>query len=118
MLDNVVIGEVVGHGPWSAAIEQHARSQVVRVMGELDIAEATLFESTIKQQIVDNRVFIVDLRDCSYVDSTIISVFIRLRRRLGEMLRVVARPGSAVERLFRVTNLYHQLNIIADLDGE
>ena len=118
MLDNISVGEVLGHGTWSAAFVPRPRSQVMRVMGELDIAEAPIFESAIGQHIVQDRNFVVDLRDCSYLDSTIISVFIRLSRRLGKTLCVVARPGSAVERLFRVTNLYHQLNIVPELDIE
>ena len=118
MLDDITVSDILGHGTWSAAIEPRPRSQVVRVMGELDIAEATIFEATMRRHIVDGRNFVLDLRECSYLDSTIIRVLIRLSLKLGEALRVVSTPGSAVDRLFHITNLYEHLNIILSLDGE
>ena len=118
MLDEFVVGEVMGHGSWSAIIEPSGRLQILRVMGELDIAEAPIFESTMRRHVVADRPFVVDLSHCSYLDSTIISVFVRMSKTLGEALRIVAKPGTAVERLFRITNLHHQLNIVSAVDGE
>jgi anti-anti-sigma factor len=109
---------VVGHGSWSATIEPRDGAQVVRVMGELDIAEAPIFESTMSQHVVAERSFVIDLSHCSYLDSTIISVLVRMSRKLGEALSVVAKPGTSVERLFRITNLHSQLNIVPSLDGD
>jgi anti-anti-sigma factor len=118
MLNEFAVGEVMGHGAWSASIEPRDRAQIVRVMGELDIAEAPIFESTMRRHVVPDRRFVVDLSHCSYLDSTVISVFVRLSRTLGEALSIVATPGTSVERIFRITNLHHQLNIVPAVDGE
>jgi anti-anti-sigma factor len=118
MLDEFVVGEVMGHGSWSATIEPRHSAQVVRVMGELDISEAPIFESTIRQHVVAERSLVVDLSDCSYIDSTVISVFVRMSRTLGEALSVVAKPGTSIERIFRITNLHHQLNIVPSVDDD
>ena len=57
----------------------------VQVSGELDLASAEKLEAKIEQALAqDFAPLLIDFTDCGFIDSTVLSVLVGLRRRLGD----------------------------------
>jgi anti-sigma B factor antagonist len=55
------------------------------VSGELDLASVGKLEAKIEQALAqDPAPLLIDLTDCGFIDSTVLSVLVGLRRRLGD----------------------------------
>jgi anti-sigma B factor antagonist len=54
------------------------------VSGELDLASVGKLEAKIEQALAqDSAPLLIDFTACGFIDSTVLSVLVRLRRRLG-----------------------------------
>ena len=58
----------------------------------------------------------LDFSDTVYIDSTVLSVLIRQKRRAGAHLRIVVPPASRLRRIFEVTGLLARLDIKASIE--
>jgi anti-sigma B factor antagonist len=78
---------------------------VVAVRGEIDLVTAPQLEAAVEQAILDHgapRPLLVDLEECTFMDSTGLALLLRAQDRLGEDLAVVCRPASAAARLLEL----------------
>jgi anti-sigma B factor antagonist len=92
--------------PFVAIRENLANAEVLHVFGSVDIATAPDFEESINA-IDSGLPVIVDLSECSYIDTTALSVLIRAFRRSGgsRHFRVVVGSESQVERVFTIVQM-------------
>lgn len=80
---------------------------VIELEGDLDIAERNSLEWRVKQALFADPV-ILDLSRVHYIDSTCLTVLIRLRKeRLAKGYRceLLVVPSAAVRRVFQLTRL-------------
>jgi anti-anti-sigma factor len=99
----------------SLSLESLGTLDVVRVYGELDLAYAEKFEAMLTRVAESGKALAVDLSQCRYIDTTIISVFIRVRRLLGEKLTLIVPPSGSVDRIFKITGLAESLGVVPNL---
>lgn len=78
---------------------------VVRVNGEIDIYTAPELEKELSKGYAAPGHVIVDLRNCSYIDSSAISALHRANRKSGSRLRIVADSESNIKRILDVTQM-------------
>ena len=102
---------------FSMTLVQHEASAIhVSVAGDLDIAAAPEFESTLVATIDDGaRHIVVDLTGAEVVDSTGLTSLLRLHRRLkerGGTFHVVC-VNPRIVKLFTITGLVRVLSIVA-----
>ena len=99
---------------FSCVRSQQGGTTTVVVCGELDIATAPELERALCDGETGAEVVIVDLRDVGFIDSSGLHVIVAAHeriRRAGRRLLVV--PGSAaVRRLFAVSGLDHELELV------
>jgi anti-anti-sigma factor len=93
--------------------ERHADVTILAIAGELDLSVADEIESLVNKTILAGRA-IVDLTHCTYIDSTVLSVFVRLTARHDEHFAMVVPLGSKSRRIFEVTQLVGTLPVYAD----
>lgn len=102
-------------------VSRHEDRAVVTITGDLDAAGAPAIISEIDQAAADTSLLgtVLDLRDCDFVDSTGLSVFITGVKRGREANRgfdlVITSPR--VLRVLEVTGLDVIIPIHATLDG-
>jgi anti-anti-sigma factor len=77
---------------------------VLGVVAEIDICESPQFETEVAKAANADRI-VVDLTDCHYMDSSGFHVLSRASKLYGDRLRLVATPGSAVDRVLRVLQI-------------
>lgn len=92
-------------------LETTSEGEAVRILGEIDMANAADFESTIARAASVTGSVVVDLNRCTYFDSSALSALARMNRLLGDDLRVVAPSGGFAERLFELTHFTRLLNV-------
>lgn len=92
-------------------LETTAEGEAVRILGEIDMANAADFENCIARAASMTGSVVVDLNQCTYFDSSALSVLARMNRQFGEELRVVAPSGGFAERLFALTHFTRLLNV-------
>jgi anti-anti-sigma factor len=82
-------------------------SVAVRLSGEYDISRQDVLEEQLAAAH-DADVAVLDLRDVPYLDSSALSSFIKLRKRMMERGPGIVRIAGAspqVRRIFQLTNL-------------
>ncbi len=91
---------------------ESAFAAVVRLRGEHDIATSAGISETLAP--IDGNV-LVDLSDCAFVESTVITVFVadsRERARKGQRLELVVPTGNAtITRTLQVSGLSELLTV-------
>jgi anti-sigma B factor antagonist len=91
---------------FKVSIDEHADAySMVTVCGEVDLHTAPKVQYAIERGSEDVTTVVVDMEDIAFMDSTALSTFMRAKESLerrGVSLRL-ARPSSAVERIFTVT---------------
>lgn len=87
-------------------VEQRTGATIVAVFGEVDLACQALFErlSELTNSPQSGRI-IVDLTDCSYIDSSGLSALIKTHKCVPGGLVVVVSAREAVNRIFRMCGL-------------
>jgi anti-sigma B factor antagonist len=88
------------------------------VSGELDLASVGKLEAKIEQALAqDSAPLLIDFTDCGFIDSTVLSVLVGLRRRLGDSvpprLAVVAQDQPL--GVLRVTELDREIPVCPSL---
>ena len=90
----------------------------LHVFGEIDIANAKDFEAAVEGAEPDlgaERLLVIDLRSCTFLDSTALQVVIRAHQRQGDRLVVIVPEASVIHRIFRITSLDQRISIVENL---
>ena len=100
-------------------IEHRGDSVIVGVIGDLDLATAPDLRSQILRQLDDDeRLFVVDLTACDFIDSiglgTLIGCLRRIRGAEGHLELVV--PSEKQRRIFELCDLDRILALHLDVD--
>lgn len=90
----------------------------LHVFGELDIANAKDFEAAVEGAEPDlgaERLLVIDLGSCTFLDSTALQVVVRAHQRQGDRLVVIVPEASVIHRIFRITSLDQRISIVESL---
>src|SRR6266542_1301570 len=90
--------------PLEVRVERGGDAARVVVAGELDVATADRLRDVLTAEIDSERPVLVDLEDCSFIDSVGLSVLIAAAQQAGRSLAIVS-PSPAVKRLIEITQL-------------
>jgi anti-sigma B factor antagonist len=92
-----------------------ARATTVVVTGEIDIATAAMFEASVSEIATPGQAVVIDLRDTTFIDSTGLSVLVRLASSLADppdpSLVVLESPAPAVRKTLMVSGLDRMVTI-------
>ncbi len=77
---------------------------VVSIIGEVDIANISDFDSALQTALASNKPVIIDLTQCRYLDSTFVSSLLKTVKTCPK-LRLTAKAGSSTEKVFKITGL-------------
>lgn len=93
--------------PFSVDREREGALHVVSVAGELDQATVPRLRSELTVALDGDGGVIVNLRDCSFIDSTGLSLLVEAKRHLadGEREFAVCCPDDEVRRLLELTGI-------------
>jgi anti-anti-sigma factor len=104
-----------------SAIETDDMVDVVRLSGEIDIANAiTLFHEVIAQIRPQSVGLVIDLGQVDHIDSAGMRVLFRAARRLAprrQSLCVVVAPGSSVHRILRLSGFDEYSHVAPTMDA-
>jgi len=103
--------------PYVLIKESGSTIETINVIGELDLASAHDFETTINALNESVPSVVIDMSACHYIDSTIIAVLIRAHRRFGNKLMLVIPQKNTIRRLFRIANLDTMLQIEPSIEA-
>lgn len=94
--------------PFEAFVDPAGGTTVV-VRGEIDISTAPLFEASVSEVAEPGRAVVIDLTDTTFIDSTGLSVLVRLVSRLADPpdpeLVVLDSPPHAVRKTLMISGL-------------
>lgn len=91
-------------------------TRIVSVSGELDLYTAPDFERALQlDRVVGGRV-VVDLRECTFIDSTALGILVAADRRSGGNGLIVA-SSMEVLRAFEVSGLDGRLTLHPTVDS-
>lgn len=93
--------------------------EILRALGELDLATAPELEANLRSIGSRNgvRAIVMDLTDCRYLDSTTLAVFVRVTRDFDERLSLVVPPDNRITRIFAIVELDRLLQIDASMSA-
>jgi anti-sigma B factor antagonist len=115
----------VGPAPFQAsASELEGGIRLVEVNGELDLSTATQLEEPLHDAVSSTAAAVlIDLTDCTFIDSTGIALVVRAWQRVdasagngGEGRLVLCCQNEQVRRVLEVTGLEHSLRVFATRD--
>jgi anti-sigma B factor antagonist len=115
----------VGPSPFQASTsELKGGIRLVEVNGELDLSTATQLEEPLHDAVSSTAAAVViDLTDCTFIDSTGIALVVRAWQRVdasagngGEGGLVLCCQNEQVRRVLEVTGLEHSLRVFATRD--
>jgi anti-sigma B factor antagonist len=97
---------IASHQPPCFDVESHELDgvAVVAVRGEIDLVTAPRLEAAVEQAILEHRAprrLLVDLDECTFMDSTGLAILLRAQDRLGG-LAIVCPPAGAAGRLLEL----------------
>ena len=101
-----------GSGDPVAEVSRDGAAAVVRLGGELDLANANRVRSALLDVAAEDvdRV-IVDLSGVTFLDSTALGVLVEVRRTLAPRRLLLAGPAGEARRALEVTGLARHLGI-------
>jgi stage II sporulation protein AA (anti-sigma F factor antagonist) len=92
-------------------------TRVVRVTGELDLYTATELERALRLAgAADGRV-VVDLRECTFIDSTGLGILVAADRRSGGNGLLIVASSQEVLRAFEVGGIHGGLTLHRTLES-
>jgi anti-sigma B factor antagonist len=115
----------VGPAPFQAsASELDGGISLLEVNGELDLSTATQLEGPLEEAVNSPKAAVlIDLTDCTFIDSTGIALIVRAWQRVdpgagngGEGGLVLSCQNEQVKRVLEVTGLEHSLRVFATRD--
>ncbi|GAC1442826.1 MAG: hypothetical protein NVS2B8_22210 [Vulcanimicrobiaceae bacterium] len=102
--------------PHSFETVDYGTYRVVHVRGDVDLGNASALAETIAGANAALPL-VVDLSDCSYLDSTGLTVFVRHERQHRGRSAIVAPPNHRSLHLLEITGLALTLNVVPSLDA-
>ena len=91
-------------------VEKLGRLNLVHVLGELDIGNYAEVSDAIERIADDgDDPIIIAFVECTYIDTSGLTVLVQAHRKYGNRLRVVVPPDSKIRRIFEVTGLHRAL---------
>jgi anti-anti-sigma factor len=84
----------------------------VTVQGEIDVFNVGTFEQAL-ERACGSKYVVVDLRQCRYIDSSTISALIRVRKKTGDKMRIVANGLGGVRRVLSLTHLEDVIPVVS-----
>ena len=115
----------MGPAPFQAsATELDGGIRLLEVNGELDLSTAAQLEGPLGEATAsENAAVLIDLTDCTFIDSTGIALVVRAWQRVdagagngGEGGLVLCCQNEQVRRVLEVTGLEHSLRVFATRD--
>jgi anti-sigma B factor antagonist len=101
---------------FTAVIHLDAVNPTVQLTGELDLANVNAADSRLREAWRSASVVILDLRAVSFIDCSglklVIDADTRMRHTGGRLM--IVRGPAQVQRLFELTGITDQFEIIAD----
>ena len=92
------------------------RTRLVRIRGELDLATAPELERALEPNGDGDGRIVVDLSECTFIDSTGLKILVDADRRCGHALLIVAN-GMAVRRTFELSGLDGHLRLHSSIES-
>lgn len=92
-------------------------TQVVSVAGELDLYTAPEFEEALALNGGANGRVVVDLSECTFIDSTGLEILVKADRYVGREALLIVATGREVLRAFEVSGLDRQFALHPSLEA-
>lgn len=89
-----------------------ADTDVLRIYGEVDLASSADLEKAIRAAMRPDVRVVIDLGPCAFIDTSVLSVLMRLAKEFRGRFGLALAPTGAVRRLFEVTALLKCLPIV------
>jgi anti-anti-sigma factor len=83
-------------------VDTVGRGIVLRVHGEQDDTTLPQLEQVLQTVAADVADFTVDMTKCTYINSSVISLLVKLSRKYGDKFKVVISPTGSVHMIFDV----------------
>jgi len=99
-------------------IEQHRGVDVIRLLGENDMATEHALTHTIGAAVAEGRGVVISLVDTEFIDSTVINAIYpgdRLQRTRGRRLAIHVSTSSIVRRTLEISEVCATIPCAADL---
>lgn len=90
--------------------EEKPGSEILHVLGEVDLANAGEFETALGQLTQSDREVVVELTACTYMDSSGLRVLATTHKAINDRLHIVVPKSGSVHRIFEITGLAEQFN--------
>jgi anti-anti-sigma factor len=100
--------------PAEVVTTEHEGRPLIRVRGEVDMANADLVGERIREVVSLSAEVVLDLEEIEFFDSSALHMLHRLSAefdRAGGRLTVAARPGGIVGRLLTITRMDSYLHM-------
>jgi anti-anti-sigma factor len=114
------VNDSLGSQPKPPEVEQQTIGGVaaLQVSGELDLATEGKLEAKVERALTQGSPpLLIDFTDCGFIDSSVLSLLVKLHRRLGNSsppsLVVVAREQPL--QVLRLTRLDCEMAVFANL---
>jgi len=92
-------------------LERIGDVDVATIGNDIDVGTAPVVERYLGEAAAYGAAFVVSLEECRFVDSTGLSVLLRIARRVGERFAIVVPPKAPSRRVFDLTGLGTQMNM-------
>jgi anti-sigma B factor antagonist len=92
-------------------------TQVVSVAGELDLYTAPEFEEALALNGSVNGRVVIDLSECTFIDSTGLGILIKAGQHIGRNALLIVVTGPEVLRAFEVSGLERQFALHPSLEA-
>ncbi len=99
-------------------VESIGTATIVHIKDEIDIGSRTLLEKGLEQALTSNpEKLVVSLKQCTYCDSTGLSVLVALQRRIGRTLTVVLPETGMCRKLFTVSGVINFMHCVPTIEA-
>jgi anti-anti-sigma factor len=88
---------------------------VFEFTGDHDVSTIGKIEPMVYANVGDRPRVVFDLRRVTYFDSTMLAMFVRAQRNLGDRLLVVVPEKQSLQRIFEITRLDRALTLTSSL---
>jgi anti-sigma B factor antagonist len=92
-------------------------TQVVSIVGELDLYTAPQFEQALALNGSEPSRVVVDLSECTFIDSTGLGILLKADRHIGRDALLIVAAGPEVLRAFEVSGLDRRFALPASLEA-
>jgi len=93
------------HAAGALVHERLADADIIHVVGEADLSSAGEFEAACVASARHESRLVVDLWDCTYLDSSILAAIVRLHKRYEPHFSVVLNASGIVQRILQISGL-------------